>query len=338
MSGTRPSLRAAASRAASALPARDRAGTGGADPLSGAQIDAVRRFNRFYTREVGALGERLLRSPYSLTEVRVLYELAHAPHATASDLVVKLDLDAGYLSRILARFERAGLIRRQRSTDDARSVRLSLTDKGAKTIAPLERASQNEVAERLGVLSSDERARLLGAMATIETLLGDRESPRVPYVLRPHRPGDIGWVVSRHGGLYASEYGWDVQFEALVAEIAAKFLREFNPKRECCWIAEREGRNVGSAFVVEKSKTVAQLRLLIVEPSARGLGIGHRLVEECIRFARDCGYKTLMLWTNDILHAARRIYQQAGFQLVSQEKHHSFGHDLVGQNWSLKLS
>lgn len=308
-----------------------------AAPVAGAQIEAVRRFNRFYTRQVGALGERLLQSPYSLTEVRVLYELAHGEQLTASDLVMTLGLDAGYLSRILARFERAGLVRRRRSSADARSAWLSLTDKGTKTIAPLERASQQQVAGRLDALAPEARTRLLQAMTTIEALLGDREPPRVPYLLRPHRPGDIGWVISRHGAIYAQEYGWDEQFEALVAEIAAKFVRAFDPKRECCWIAEREGENVGSVFVVEKAKTVAQLRLLIVEPSARGLGIGHRLVDECIRFARQCGYKTLTLWTNDILHAARHIYQRAGFVLVSQEKHHSFGHDLVGQNWSLKL-
>lgn len=302
-----------------------------------AQIDAVRRFNRFYTRAVGALDERLLASPFSLTEVRVLYELAHRREPTAGELALELSLDAGYLSRILSRFERRGLLRRQRSAQDRRSVRVTLTEKGARTIAPLERASQQEVAGRLQRVSVEERGPLLAAMATIEALLGEREAPRVPYLLRPHRPGDIGWVISRHGALYAQEYGWDQQFEALVAEIGAKFLRDFNPRRECCWIAERDGANVGSVFVVEKSKMVAQLRLLIVEPSARGLGIGHRLVEECIRFARERSYNRLTLWTNDILHAARHIYEQAGFRLIGQEKHHSFGHDLVGQHWTLEL-
>ncbi|MGP6191976.1 MAG: GNAT family N-acetyltransferase [Vulcanimicrobiaceae bacterium] len=308
---------------------------------AGRRIDrrasAVRRFNRFYTKQIGVLHEGLLRSPFSLTEVRVLYELAHRDEPTAAELGKDLNVDLGYLSRILRNFERRGFIEKTPSASDGRQMILSLTAHGRDTFEPLERSSQNEAVALLGQLSDDEQRRLVEAMHAIERLLGDRQAQSVPYVLRPHQPGDMGWIVHRHALLYAQEYGWDERFEALVAGITAKFIDDFDPKRERCWIAEREDEIVGSVFLVMQSDTVAKLRLLLVEPSVRGLGIGHRLVDECIRFARRTGYAKLTLWTNDILHAARRIYEEAGFELVEEERHHSFGHDLVGQNWELEL-
>jgi DNA-binding MarR family transcriptional regulator/GNAT superfamily N-acetyltransferase len=302
-----------------------------------AQIAAVRAFNRFYTRQIGLLEEGLYRSEFSLTEVRVLYELAHRDGLTASELVRYLNLDPGYLSRLLKKFEARGLVTRAPSEADARQSVLALTPAGRDAFAPLNRASHDEIAAMLGHLGADEREALVKAMQTVRRLLGGAPGPRVPYILRPPRPGDLGWVVHRQAVLYATEYGWDGTFEALVAEIAAAFVKNFDPKRERCWIAEREGEIVGSVFVVRQSDEVAKLRLLYVEPSARGLGIGRRLVEECIGFARSRGYRTLTLWTNDILVSARRIYEAAGFRLVGEERHHSFGKDLVGQNWELAL-
>jgi DNA-binding MarR family transcriptional regulator/GNAT superfamily N-acetyltransferase len=301
------------------------------------RVASVRGFNRFYTQRIGALEEGLLKSAFSLTEVRVLYELAHRERPTAAALARDLGLDAGYLSRILGRFARRGLVRRTPSDTDARQSLLALTDKGAKTIGPLEARSSEEIRGLLGALSDSDQTRLVQAMGTVETLLGARRPETAAYVLRPHRPGDVGWVVHRHAALYAQEYGWNEEFEALVAEVGTKFIRDYHPQRERCWIAERDGEPVGSVFLVSKSKTVAQLRLLLVEPGARGLGIGTRLVEECIRFARQAGYRKIMLWTNSILHAARRIYQAAGFRLVSEQPHHGFGKALVGQTWELEL-
>jgi DNA-binding MarR family transcriptional regulator/N-acetylglutamate synthase-like GNAT family acetyltransferase len=300
-------------------------------------IDAVRSFNRFYTKQIGVLREGLLESPFSLTEVRVLYELAHRGEPTAAEICKDLGLDAGYLSRILRGFERRGLVLKAASKVDGRQTLLSLTAQGRKAFAPLNARSQDEVAAMLSRLSGAEQDRLVGAMRTIETLLGARPEPKVPYLLRPHQPGDMGWVVHRHGVLYAQEYGWDETFEALVAEIAATFIQRFDAKRERCWIAEREGENVGSVFLVQKSRTVAKLRLMYVEPKARGMGIGGRLVSECIRFARQVGYRKIVLWTNSVLTAARHIYKKAGFRLVRAEPHHSFGHDLIGETWELKL-
>jgi len=300
-------------------------------------VAAVRRFNRFYTRQIGVLRHGLLNSPYSLAEARVLYEIAHRQQPTATELGQDLQLDAGYLSRILRSFEHRGLLSKQASPKDARQSLLSLTAMGRTEQSTLEAASNAEVGAMLGVLPVDRQTRLLRAMQAIEKLLGPGEASREPYLLRTHRPGDMGWIVHRHGLLYAQEYGWDETFEALVAEIAAKFIREFKPERERCWVAERDGEILGSVFLVEQSAAVAQLRLLLVEPSARGLGIGRRLVEECIRFARQAGYDGITLWTNDILTSARRIYEAAGFKLVGEEKHHSFGHDLVGQTWELRL-
>ena len=307
------------------------------DTVPDADVSAVRAFNRFYTRQIGLLNEGLLRSEFSLTETRVLYELAHRDHLTASDLIRDLGLDAGYLSRILKKYERRGYLERSPSADDARQNILELTPAGREAFEPLNEASHTEVAAMLSQLSPDLRGELLASMDTVRNLLGETTEAKVPYIIRPHQPGDIGWIIHRQGLLYHEEYGWDETFEALVAEIAASFVMNFDPKLERCWIAEREGQVVGSVFVVKKTPDTAQLRLLYVDPGARGLGIGGRLVEECVRFARAHGYKTLTLWTNDILTSARRIYESVGFRLVAEEPHHSFGKDLVGQNWDLDL-
>lgn len=300
-------------------------------------VAAVRRFNRFYTRRIGVLQGGLLSSPYSLTEVRVMYELAHRSKPTASELGEALGLDAGYLSRILRRFRKEGLIASAASVDDARRTHLWLTAKGRQTFRPLERGTDNEVAAMLGALPAAGRDRLVGAMGTIESLLQDEPPGQPSVVLRDHRPGDMGWVISAHGALYAREYGFDETFEALVAEIAAQFIREFKPARERCWIAEMGGEPVGSVFLVEQSKTVAKLRLLVIDPKARGFGLGKRLVGACIDHARALGYRKLTLWTQSNLLAARHIYKAAGFKLVQTEPHHSFGVDLVGEYWALDL-
>lgn len=301
------------------------------------RVAAVRRFNRFYTRQIGLLREHLLQTPFSLTEARVIYELAHHEQTTATQLGEALGLDAGYLSRLLRHFQQRDLISRQPSPRDGRQVLLSLSERGRTAFAQLNARSHDEISAMLDRLSPPEQGRLVDAMRAIEALLGPGPEPRVPYVLRPHRPGDMGWVVHCHGVLYAQEYGWNEEFEALVAEIVAKFIQRLDARRERCWIAEQDGENVGCVFLVRRSKTVAQLRLLLVEPRARGLGIGSHLVEECVRFARQAGYRKVMLWTNDVLRGARRIYQRAGFRLVREEAHHSFGHDLVGQTWEIDL-
>jgi DNA-binding MarR family transcriptional regulator/N-acetylglutamate synthase-like GNAT family acetyltransferase len=301
------------------------------------RVSAVRHFNRFYTRRIGVLHEGLLASPFSLAEVRVLYELAHRPAVTASDLVRDLALDSGYLSRILRDFEKRGLVRRATSQTDGRQRPLTLTAEGKRTFAPLERRSAQEVATLLAPLSETDQARLAGAMQAIERMLEPAGAAGEPFVLRAHRPGDMGWVVQAHGEIYWREYGWDERFEALVAHIAGEFVEKLDPARERCWIAEREGERVGSVFLVRKSATVAKLRLLIVDPRARGLGLGAHLVAECIRFARDCGYRTLTLWTQENLRAARRIYQAAGFALAAREPHAMFGVPLVGETWNLAL-
>jgi GNAT superfamily N-acetyltransferase len=256
---------------------------------------------------------------------------------TAAELGQELGLDPGYLSRMLKRFDARGLIQRSRSGEDRRQVLLTLTDAGRAAFEPLNRASAEEVAAMLSGLSASERERLVQAMAIVESLIRGAPGPEIPYALRPHRPGDIGWIAHRQGLLYAQEYGWDETFEALVAEIAAAFVKNFDPEWERCWIAERGGDIVGSVFLVRHTEEVAKLRLLYVEPSARGLGIGRKLVDECIGFAKAKGYKTLTLWTNDVLVAARTIYQAAGFRLVREEAHHSFGKDLIGQTWDLDL-
>ena len=301
------------------------------------RVGSVRRFNRFWTRQIGVLREEYLESPFSLTEVRVLYELANRGESTASELGEELGLDAGYLSRILRGFEKHDLIHKRPSETDGRRRLLRLTERGREAFAPLDARSRNDIGAMLGGMSIAEQERLVGAMQTIEGLLSASPEPVVPYLLRSHLPGDMGWVVHRHGVLYASEYGWDERFEALVAEIVAKFIRQYDPKLERCWIADRDGEIVGCVFLVRESEEIAKLRLLLVEPKVRGLGIGGRLVEECIRFARQAGYRKITLWTNDVLDSARRIYKAMGFRLVHEEPHHSFGHDLVGQTWELML-
>lgn len=301
------------------------------------RIGLVRQFNRFFTRQIGVLREGLLHSPYSLTEARVLFELGQSDRVTASSLGRALGLDAGYLSRIMARLEQQGLLEKARSENDGRQLLLSLTATGREAFHLLDQRSREEVSEMLGDLSEEDQQRLLKAMQTIESLLSNGFKFSEPFVIRPHEPGDIGWVVHRHGVLYAQEYGWDEHFEALVAQIVADFINNYNPARERCWIAEMDGEIVGSVFVVQSSETVAKLRLLLVEPNARGLGLGTRLVEECIRFAQRRGYQKLALWTNSVLLEARRIYEKTGFRLVAEEAHHSFGHDLTGETWELVL-
>ena len=305
--------------------------------ISEPRIAAVRRFTRFYTRQIGVLGEGLHASPFSLTEARVLYELANRPAPTASDIARDLGLDAGYLSRILRGFAQRGLLARTRSQNDGRESHLTLTPAGREAFVPLDRGSHDEVGAMLAPLSEAAQARLVDAMATVEGLLGARSKATPPYLLRPHQVGDMGWVVSRHGALYAQEYNWNIEFEALVAEIVAAFIRQFDAKRERCWIAERDGGPAGSVFLVRKSDAVGQLRLLLIEPAARGLGIGRRLVDECVRFARQAGYRSITLWTNSVLLAARHLYEEAGFRLTREEPYHGFGHDLVGETWDLTL-
>jgi DNA-binding MarR family transcriptional regulator/GNAT superfamily N-acetyltransferase len=301
------------------------------------RVAAVRRFNRLYTRTIGVLQERAYRSPFSLAAVRVLYELAHRTKPTATELGRDLGLDPGYLSRILRGFEKRGLLARTRSEVDARQQHLTLTAHGRKVFTPLEARSQADVATLLHALPPAAQAHLVDAMGTIERLLGPRPESPDSYLIRPPEPGDLGWVVHRHGVLYAQEYGYDHRFEALVAEIVAQFVQHLVSRRERCWIAERDAEIVGSVFLVQHSATVAKLRLLLVEPQARGLGIGRRLVSECVRFARQAGYRKITLWTQSELRAARRLYEAAGFGLVKRERHQSFGRDLVAETWELGL-
>jgi len=298
----------------------------------------VRRFSRFYTRQVGLLRDGYLESPFSLTEARVLYELANREHAVAADLVRELGLDAGYLSRILAAFKRRGLVERRASADDARRTELRLTKRGRSVFGTLDRRSRDDIGTQLASLAVADQERLVGAMGTVERLLGEpKAAPGGSYLLRAPRAGDYGWVVQRHGALYAEEYGWNEEFEGLVAGIVGKFVEHLDPARERCWIAERDGENVGCVFAVKQSATVAKLRLLLVEPKARGLGVGRQLVAECVAFSRGAGYKRLRLWTNSVLHAARHLYGEAGFELIDEDRHHSVGKDLIGQTWELQL-
>lgn len=301
------------------------------------RVEAIRRFNRFYTQQIGLVTNQYLNTPFSLTEARVIYELAHHEQTTASVIRSELDLDAGYLSRILRGFERQGLIQKQPSETDGRQRNLRLTEKGLEAFTLLNARSQNGIETILNKISIEDQNRLIDAMHTIERLLGALPEQKVSYILRPPQPGDMGWVVERHGVLYTQEYGWDETFEGLVAEIVAHFIKYFDPKRERCWIAEKDGQRVGSVFLVKKDETTAKLRLMLVEPHARGLGIGARLTDECIRFARQAGYTKTVLWTNSVLTAARHMYAKAGFKLVKDESHHSFGKDLVGEDWELVL-
>ncbi|ETF02000.1 MarR family transcriptional regulator [Advenella kashmirensis W13003] len=295
---------------------------------------AVRGFNRFYTRQIGVLHEHLLNSEFSLTEVRILYELAHRTGLTSSNLCQELSLNAGYLSRVITGFEKKGLLVKTRSAADARVSQLELTEQGRAAFEPLNDASQREVTTMLEALPEVAQHQLIDAMRQIRMLLGDRETD---YILRDPQPGDMGWIIHRQAILYAQEYGWNIEYEALVAEIVAKFVKEFDSSSERCWIAEKDGKVVGSVFVVRQDDTTAKLRLLSVEASARGMGIGSRLVDECLRFARLAGYTKMVLWTNSVLTDARRIYEKAGFQLIEEEPHHSFGKDLVGQIWARDL-
>lgn len=300
-------------------------------------VEAVRRFSRYYTRRIGLLDEGLLRSPFSLTEARVIWELAHRPGVAASELASSLGVDAGYLSRVLRGLRRRGVVERRRAPDDGRKFLLGLAAGGRAAFRKLDAASRAQIEGLLDPLPTGDRERLVAAMDAVATLLDGRADERVPYVLRPPRPGDLGWVVQSHGRLYAEEHGFDERFEATTAEIVARFVRDLDPRRERCWIAEREGRNVGSVFVVARAAEAAQLRCLLVEPEARGLGIGRRLVQECVRFARDVGYSRMMLWTVDILHAARRIYENEGFTLRAEEPFDGFGPSLVSQTWERPL-
>jgi DNA-binding MarR family transcriptional regulator/GNAT superfamily N-acetyltransferase len=300
------------------------------------QVSILRAFNRFYTRKIGVL-DGMASTPFSLAEARVLYELAHRERPTATDIRTELGLDAGYMSRILRDFEHRKLVRREQSKTDERQRFLSLTTKGRGEFAPLDERSNRDIAAMLERLSSAERKQLVDAVQTIRRLLDDKIEPQIPYLLRMHQPGDMGWIVHRQAILYAEEYGWDETYEALAAEIVAQFIKNYNPKRERAWIAERDGRRVGGAFVAKESDEIAKLRLLHVEAEARGRGIGKRLVKECIQFARRAGYRKMTLWTQSILHAARHIYKETGFKVVSQRKHHSFGKDLTAETWELDL-
>jgi DNA-binding MarR family transcriptional regulator/GNAT superfamily N-acetyltransferase len=300
--------------------------------------EAVRRFNRFYTRRIGVLEESLLGSGLTLSQGRVIFELGRRPAWTAGEIAAELRLDPGHISRLLASLEKLKLVARKPSPTDGRQTIVSLTARGRERYQLLDRRSADEVAKLLDGLPAGCRHRLLAAMTAIESLLSETTAPPVPYIIRPPRPGDIGWVVSRHGALYAEEYGWDETFEGFVAEIAGTFLKGFDTRRERCWIAEREGQVVGSVFLVKgPDERSAKLRLLYVEPAARGLGIGARLVEECRVFAGAAGYARIVLWTNSVLTSARRIYEAAGYRLIDSKPHRSFGQDLVGETWELQL-
>jgi DNA-binding MarR family transcriptional regulator/N-acetylglutamate synthase-like GNAT family acetyltransferase len=301
------------------------------------QISAVRHFNRFFTRQIGVLREGLLHSPYPLIDARILFELGQRDQLTATHLCRELGLDAGYASRVLTRLEQQGLLEKVRSAGDGRSFILHLTEKGQEAFVLLDQRSRTEAGELLNDLSAVDQQKLLRAMQTIEGILTRGLKFADPFILRTHQPGDMGKVTQLHGQLYAQEYGFDTSFEALVAQIVADFITNFKPDRERCWIAEMNGEVVGSVFVVQKDEQVAKLRLLLVDPKARGLGLGSRLVDECIRFAQRCGYKKLILWTNSILLEARNIYQKAGFKLIEEEAHHSYGQDLIGETWELDL-
>ncbi len=300
-------------------------------------MSAVRAFNRFYTKQIGVLRRGVLHSPYSLTEVRVLYELANGRDLTATDLQRILDLDPGYLSRIIRSFERSGMLVRERSENDGRQRVVRLTAQGRTVFSGLDARQSDEVGKMLEPISESGRDTLIASMQAIQRVLIGKHRHEPTVAIRTHNPGDMGWVMFRHGVLYDREYGWDERFEALVGEIVVGFMRNFDPERERCWIAEIDGERVGSIFLVKKTNTIAKLRLLLVEPRARGHGVGKLLVNECVDFARKAGYRKLTLWTNSVLDAARHIYEGAGFELVKEEKHNSFGHKLTGQYWELGL-
>jgi DNA-binding MarR family transcriptional regulator/GNAT superfamily N-acetyltransferase len=305
------------------------------------RIDEIRRFNRFYTRQIGVLRRGHLDSEFTLAEVRVLYELANRPTTTAAQLAEELDLDAGYLSRMLRGFSRKRLISRKRQIDDGRERAISLTPAGRAVFAQLDQVAREGIANLIAPLDSREQSELVGAMTVIERLLGSSASssrtPSPPWVLRQPDPGDLGWILHRHGVLYTREYGWDWRFEGLVAGVLSEFVAKFVPSRDRCWVAERDGKIIGSVFVVQSSPTLARLRLLYVEPSARGLGVGRALVRECLQFARKAGYQRMTLWTNSVLTSARRIYEAEGFELTESGLHDHFGVELTGETWERDL-
>jgi DNA-binding MarR family transcriptional regulator/N-acetylglutamate synthase-like GNAT family acetyltransferase len=304
-------------------------------PQLAEDIAAIRQFNRAYTRRIGLLNRGLLNSEFNLVEARILYELAHRERPTAAELATFLSLDPGYLSRLLANLTKRGLLSREPSKEDGRAMALGLTAAGRAAFAELDRRSKREVTDMLEGFSSGRRRKLVAAMTTVETLLDNDVTPR-PRI-RTHEPGDLGWIVERHGAVYARDYGFDASFEALVAEIAAKFLKEFDPARERCWIAELDGQRVGSVMLVKYTNDIAKLRLLLVEAEARGMRLGRQLVETCIAFAKAVGNREITLWTNSILDEARGLYESLGFGLVKETPHHSFGRNLVGQDWTLRL-
>lgn len=304
----------------------------------GKKIAKIRRFNRFYTKQINVLDKGINNSSFSVAEARVINEIAKRETATASELGEELGIDTGYLSRVLQGFERRGLIEKKGSPKDARQRLLRLTGDGHKEFVSLNELSQNQIEHILKDLSTIEQNRLLNAMLTIETLLSEKnENNQVSYLLRMPQAGDFGWIVQANSSLHTQEYGWNEQYEALVAQAVANYLNNFNPKKECCWIAEKDGENVGAIFLVKKTETIAQLKLLFVEPKSRGLGIGKRLVQECTRFARKAGFKKITLWTCDSLTNARNLFEKEGYKLIKSENHHNFGHDLIGENWDLKL-
>jgi DNA-binding MarR family transcriptional regulator/GNAT superfamily N-acetyltransferase len=308
--------------------------------IAEARIATVRGFNRFYTRQIGVLRKKFLDSPFSLGEARVLYEIASGRSPTASDVGRALDLDAGYLSRVLRQFEKRGLVQRQASANDGRQSHLTLSQRGRKAYAPLERRSQRDTGTMLGRLAPADQSRLIEAMTTIQALLGGKPNAPAPerrYILRAPKPGDFGWIVKRNAEIYAAEYGWIAPFEGVCAQIVADFVNKFDAKHERCWIAEMAGENVGSIMLANDGKGVARIRLLLLDPKARGLGIGAKLTDEAIRFARRAGYKKITLWTHSVLAAARHIYQKAGFKLMRSEKHKSWGRPVVSEHWDLEL-
>ena len=313
-------------------PVRIHAEAGGED-----RVAAVRAFNRFYTARIGVLRDGLLRTPHSLTEARVLYELGQREVTEVADLRREMDIDAGFLSRLLARLERQGLVARGQSPSDARRRLVRLTEEGTAAFAELDRRSAQEIGAVLDALFEEDQRRLVASMRTVRELLEQAPPQQSGFVLRAPRPGDLGWIIQAHGRLYAEQYGWDESFETLVAGIVTDYAKDRDPRREAAWIAEVDGEPAGCVLCVRREEDVAQLRLLLVDPRARGRGIGGRLVEECLRFAQHAGYKRITLWTNDILHAARRLYERAGFELVESAPHHSFGHDLVEQTWARPL-
>ena len=302
------------------------------------RIEAVRRFNRFYTRQIGLLQEQLLQSQFTLSQARVIYELGQYDQITATEIGQTLGMDAGYLSRIVRDLSQRGIVSKERSQTDGRQRLLTLSKTGQEAYKELSQRSQLDVGAMLDSLPEEGQRRLIDAMNEIERIVVKPATNSPPYLLRPHQPGDIGWLIGQHGSYYSTTYGWDETFEGLAAEIAGTFLQNFDPKRERCWVAERDGKRVGAVILLKKTEDTAQLRMLIVKPEARGFGIGKRLVQECTRFARQAGYNKIMLWTDKGLDAARAIYEKEGYQLIKEEPHTSFGHDLIGQIWELELT